>query len=401
MKKLAVIGMVASLIMTSCSSDDDNNQGASIEEPATYTFVREGASSVSFGGQTTRIKMAEEFSSALKDSGLTEDQLRAIYNHVEGASDFSDADLNASSKNLFSKTAASKDFFESNTANAALIRATFVNWISAQATEVFPNWEIEAAPGTAGQIARGSNTAYINAKGLELNQVIAKSLIGGLMTDQMLNNYLSPAVLDAGDNVTENDAGTVAEAGKTYTVMEHKWDEAYGYLYGLSVDASNPNATIGDDDSFLNKYVGKVDGDDDFKGTAAAIFDALKLGRAAIVAKNYTVRDQQAQIIRENISKVIAIRAVHYLQGGKSLLNPADMGPAFHDLSEGYGFVYSLQFTRKPNSTESYFTKAEVDALLEDLMNDGENGLWNVEAATLDAISETIASKFGFNVDQA
>ncbi len=51
------------------------------------------------------------------------------------------------------------------------------------------------------------------------------------MTDQILNNYLSPAVLDAGDNVTKNDNDILAD-GKDYTTMEHKWDEAFGYLYG-------------------------------------------------------------------------------------------------------------------------------------------------------------------------
>ena len=51
------------------------------------------------------------------------------------------------------------------------------------------------------------------------------------MADQMLNNYLGSAVLDAGTNTADNDAGTLAD-GKNYTTMEHKWDEGFGYLYG-------------------------------------------------------------------------------------------------------------------------------------------------------------------------
>ena len=58
--------------------------------------------------------------------------------------------------------------------------------------------------------------------------------------------------------------------------------------------------------------------DSDFAGIADDIYDAFKLGRAAIVAKNYTVRDEQVEILREKISMIIGIRAVYYLQGGKS-----------------------------------------------------------------------------------
>ena len=144
--------------------------------------------------------------------------------------------------------------------------------------------------------------------------------------------------------------------------MEHKWDEAYGYVYGASVDPANPNATIGDDDSFLNKYVGRVEDDADFTGIADDIYDAFKLGRAAIVAKNYTVRDEQAAILREKISQVIAIRAVYYLQQGKASLEAGtvDYASAFHDLSEGFGFVYSLQFTRNSDSTAPYLSLIHI-----------------------------------------
>jgi hypothetical protein len=80
--------------------------------------------------------------------------------------------------------------------------------------------------------------------------------------------------------------------------------------------------------------------------------------------------------------------------------NPA-YGTAFHDLSEGYGFIYSLQFTRKPNSEDPYFTKAEVDTFLVDLMDDGPNGLWDVEDETLESMAVDIAARFGFTLAAA
>ncbi len=167
-------------------------------------------------------------------------------------------------------------------------------------------------------------------------------------------------------------------------------------MYG---NEDNPAIPILDADSFLNTYLNQVDADADFAGTASAIYNAFKLGRAAIVAKNYTLRDEQAQIIRENISKVIAVRAVYYLQEGKASKADGDMAKAFHGLSEGYGFINSLQFTRQPNTNEPYFTNTEVTAFLSQLMTG--NGLWDVTPATLDAMSATIAVRFGFTVDAA
>jgi len=403
---LLVLFAFAGLLFSSC--DDSEPTANSVTAPATYSFERNGISTVSFSGQTTRIQMGEELESGMLDFGKTETTLLEMFRNATAtggdANPFSSSALNSETKNIKSKVAASADFFASNATTAASIRADFESWISKQVSEVYPNRNTVATPGVAGQIADGSATRYVNAKGLEYNQAFVKSLIGGLMVDQILNNYLSPSVLDAGTKRDDNDAGTV-ESGESYTTMEHNWDEAFGYLYGTSQDITNPNATLGDD-SFLNKYLGRVEGDADFAGIAQDIYNAFKLGRAAIVEKNYVVRDAQAQVIRQKISEIIGIRAVYYLEQGR-LAFPTDrtqkslFGTAFHDLSEGYGFIYSLQFTRKPNSGAPYFTKAEVDTMLSDLMGDGTNGLWDVEANTLSTMATQIAGRFDFDFDDA
>ncbi|MBT9190030.1 DUF4856 domain-containing protein [Zobellia russellii] len=405
MKKiLYTLAISSAVLLTSCSSDDnasDMNEDIMIDNPTSYSFERDGATTVSFGGQTTRILMAQELLGGFTTNTNTAETLQAMYAHEEGADDFEDADLNASDKSLRSKTAASADYFSTNATDQALIRVDFESWIDGQVNEVFANWNVAAEAGVAGQLADGERTRYVNAKGLEYNQLFAKGLIGALMTDQALNNYLSTAVLDEGSSRADNDAGTVLE-GKSYTNMEHKWDEAYGYVYGLNADASNPNADLGAD-SFLNEYIGKLEEDSDFAGIADEIFQAFKLGRAAIVAGDYEVRDAQADIIREKISEVIAVRGVFYMQRAKETLaeETPNYGSAFHALSEAYGFIYSLRFTRKPGTDAPYFTKAESEALLEDLMGDGANGLWDVKAETIDMISEDIASRFDFTVAQA
>jgi hypothetical protein len=398
MKKV-ILGLLtlSSFAFISCSDDDgnapiDNNE---VIAPATYTFSRDGNSTVSYSGQTTRIQMGEEFISALKDNTQTEISLDGMFAHAEGNTDFSDADLNASNKSIRSKTAASSDYFSANTTDANAIKADFDLWIANQVANVFPAWATTATAGNAGQLqeAGGGSTRYISGKGLEYNQAINKSLIGALMVDQILNSYLSTSVLDAGDNRANNDAD-VLEDGKDYTTMEHKWDEAFGYLYGTD----NATAPILNEDSFLNKYLSRVENDADFTGIASDIYEAFKLGRAAIIVKNYSVRDAQANIIREKISTIIGARAVYYLQNGKNALATNQAG-AFHDLSEGFGFIYSLQFTRKPGTNEPYFTKTQVDGFISQLM--AGNGFWDVTPATLDEISETISAEFNFTIAQA
>lgn len=401
MKNLFItVFSISVLLFTSCSSDDDQPSDQGVEAPATYKFERGGQSTVAFKGQTDRLRMGGELKDAFLDfDKATEASLMAMFAHQKGNNDFTDPELNASDKNLRSKTAASYDYFNANAVESNKIKSDLENYISAQVNEVFPNRMVVASPGVAGQVADGSKTRYVSGRGLEYNQAFAKSLLGALMTDQMLNHYLSTAILDEGNNRQNNDNG-ITEANSNYTTMEHKWDEAYGYLYGNSVDPENPNLTIGADDKFLNEYVGAVNKDPDFSTIAADIFDAFKLGRAAIVAKNYKVRDAQVAIIRNLVSKVIAVRGVYYLQAGKTKIVDGNREGAFHALSEAYGFVYSLRFTRNEN-TSPLFTRSEVDALLDKLMNTPENGYWTVTPEAIDEVSEAIAAKFDFTVAEA
>ncbi|MBO6880778.1 DUF4856 domain-containing protein [Winogradskyella sp.] len=393
MKKIALSLFVVGALFTSCSSDDDNGSaGNQVVAPATFQFERNGSTTVDYNGQTTRIEMGGEFVSALIDNTKTETELDGMFTNTGNY--FSTTQLNESTKNIRSKTAASMDYFSANTTEANVIKADFDGWIANQVSEVFPNWDNTATAGNAGQIQEaGGAIRYVNGKGLEYNQAINKALIGALMVDQMLNNYLSTSVLDAGTNRADNNAEILAE-GKNYTNMEHKWDEAFGYLYGTD----DPIAPQLGADNFLNKYLSRVDSDEDFTGIAQDIYDAFKLGRAAIVAKNYEVRDEQAEIIREKVSEIIGIRAVYYLQSSKATLG-TDYASAFHDLSEGFGFVYSLQFTRQPGTDSPYFTKAEVDAYIAELMEG--NGFWDVTSATLDNMASEIAARFNFTLEQA
>jgi hypothetical protein len=68
------------------------------------------------------------------------------------------------------------------------------------------------------------------------------------------------------------------------------------------------------------------------------------------------------------------------------------MAEVIHDLSEGFGFVLSLQFAID-GSGNYLFTKEEVDAMLANL--EAGNGLWDIDAATLNSMADDIDARFG------
>lgn len=376
--------LAVSIFLVSCDKDNEPDEpNTSYDIPSTYEFSRNNENTVSYSGQQDRLGMLSEISSHMKAEEnwpLNADDLKNMYSNENNP--FSSDDLNASSKQLKSKTAASADFFSSNTVGQASIRADFNAWID-NVAQASVSGENAGAAGSAGVVDGGR---LVGENGIEWQQVFEKSLMGACFLDQTLNNYLSTAVLDGGSAREDNDNG-ITEEGKPYTTMEHKWDEAFGYIYGIP-------------ELFWDKYIVKVETDEDFKGTSGAIAKAFRTGRAAISNKDYTTRDEQAEIIREKLSMVCGIRAAYYLQAAKEKLTP-DVSAAFHDLSEGYGFIYSLQFTRKPGTQEPYFTGAEVEEMLNTLTK-GENGFWDVDHlnSILDQLSEQIANEFGFNVDQ-
>jgi hypothetical protein len=384
--------------LTSCTTDDGPSPGQSqIEIPENYSFTRNGSSTISYEGQTTRLLMVKEIFSSFNDfENYSAGKISNMF--INENNPFADAALNASGKSVKSKVAASAEYFSSNSVESNAIKNDFESYISKQVNEVFPNRNQLASPGVAGQMVDGSSARYVNAKGLEMNQAFAKGIIGSLLADQMLNNYLSPQVLDEANNVSNNDAQRV-EDGKAYTTMEHKWDEAYGYLYGdPSIPTENPNSVLREsNDRLLFNYLGEVDKVSDFAGIASTVFEAFKTGRAAIVAGDYQLRDKQVEIIRENISKVIAVRAVYYMQKGKTGIENENLGNAFHQLSEGFGFIYSLRFTQDPLTGQPYLPVSQIEELKAQLLEG--NGLWDVTPETLDSISQTIATAFGFTVE--
>ena len=380
--------LLALLLLLIAGCDDDDDAPLVVTDFGDeYVFERNGVSSVAFPGQTARLQMAEVMNVALLDPAVSEETLNDLFTNSNDP--FTDAALNESGKSLRSKTAASRGLFFTDTRNATRLRSEFDTYLSAQ-FDLLQFTDQAARPGVPGQINDGGTPRYVAGNGLEYNQAFGKGLIGALMLDQIVNHYLDASVLDEGSNRADNDTGVLVD-GKPYTTMEHKWDEAYGYLFGLSPDPTDPLATLGNDDNFLNKYLGRLDGTPGYENFAAGIVHDFIAGRDAVVNGQYTARDHYATQLKNDLSTVISYRAIYYLDAARTLLSsgPADNSAAFHDLSEAYGFVNSLRYTNVDGA--AYFDHDETDALLERLLP-AEDGFWSLDVATLDALIDDISS---------
>lgn len=270
------------------------------------------------------------------------------------------ADLNASGVQLRSLTASSKSSAETD-------RKALEQYFKEMA-EASKSVKATAEKGKAGKLG----TYLVDAKGIEIAQIIQKGLIGALQLD-----YISNVVMDKG---LEADNSTLV-SGKKYTALEHNWDEAYGlltlnpvYLAGATDAARNSN------ESFLGSYLWEYN-----KASYAKIHPAFVKGRVAIVNNDKAELKTQATFIRTEMEKAIASAALGYLGKWKSATTDAARA---HAMGEGLGFIYSLRFCTI-NGADAAFS----DAILVGLLG-SPNGFWDLTNDKINAASEAITKKF-------
>ena len=362
-----------------------------VTPPDEYSFTRDGASTVFYTGQTERLKMATELKSAMNNLASTELNTLDMFNNGNG---FEEASLNASTKTVGSKIGKS---------GSATVKPLFVGWITEFTTTVISavNSGVTAEAGVAGLYVEkdASRTVKVNAKGFELNQVFSKGVIGALQIDQIINGYLSFSKLNGAKQANDDGDKAYKLAGQvtnTITAMEHYWDEGFGYLQGLD-DQLKSGLKEGGDGAHLNYYLNKINSQDGEKQITSRIYEAFRRGREAIVAKNYQERDLQAGIIGVELSKVIGYKAGYYLRGAAENIEKGETerADALHALSEAYGFILGLQYTKAADG-EPYLTNAEVNAQLS-ILSAGTGGFWERTSAELTTMADLIDEKTGLN----
>lgn len=345
---LAALSLTA---LVACTPEEEPTPSLAV--PSTYEFTRNGVSTVSYSGQIARQEMLRELSNEMKrgvENTLDADHLIDMYENTNDP--FSNPDLNSSGKSLSSKTSASAAhvFNQGSTINY------FKGWMQAAASASAAN--ATAADGTAGVIQNNDGTKkyLVNESGVEYVQLIEKGLMGAVLMDQTVNNYLTALKLDV-DNTAEN--------ANPYTTMEHHWDEGYGYFtiqQDLELDYS-----VSQDRGFWGRYL--VGLEENF-GIAGEMYYAFRKGRAAIVAEDYDTRDAQIPAITDGFEEATYLKALGYLNKGAANLNAGNAAAAFHELSEGLGFIFSLRY-----AASGTVSAAQSDEWIEDLSSG--SGFWS------------------------
>ncbi|MGK0277479.1 MAG: hypothetical protein ACI9RU_000232 [Litorivivens sp.] len=353
-------------------------ENAALNVPSEYVFTdSQGNTTVSFKGQTQRQLMLTEIVDLLKSEntpGVAIDSqvLKNMYAN-EGVTwqDPYDLDLNESTKNLKSKTAASAG--SADPVWQAYYEDLFdeIGAISAATTSS----EFTGGPGVAGVVQSTTNPekAYLmNANGREITQLVEKGLMGSVFYNQCTLWYLSDDEINV-DNSTAVDI----DDEKFYTEMEHHWDEAYGYL---TDGYDYPNDGI---DDYWGKY---TFGRNDLIFSADNLSLAFRTGRAAITANDLSTRDGNITIILDEFAKASAGTAIHYLNGALSDLT--DNALRNHQLSEAWAFIDALRFGKMNG-----FTGNTVDGWLDTI---GTN-FYEVTAADLNTVKAEIANQFNLS----
>jgi hypothetical protein len=234
--------------------------------------------------------------------------------------------------------------------------------------------------------------AHLTESGLDLEELVQKLLLGAVSFSQGADDYLDSDVAGKGllsPNTRDGD--------KPWTVLEHQWDEGFGY-WGAARDfgdytveergteggraayASGYHDTDGDGRIDLTReanfgaaiYAGKRDHGSaasartDFSGEA---FDAFRRGRAIIAAAGETLTDAEISALSVERDRVVgaweralAASAVHYLNEVLVDMGRFDMPEyVFADHAEHWselkGLALAFQFNPRSPLDDARFSQ--------------------------------------------
>lgn len=353
MKKI-ILPVLALILLGACKDKEDGND-ETYNVPSTYNF-----NNVSYEGQIQRQDMLEELSAYIKTShtvgtSVSAQTMKDMFANRNNP--FNDANLNASSKDLQSKT------FPLDTTD-------YINLFDSIAKY---SGQAGGSNGTPGIVSNGTRSILCDANGQEYVQLVEKGLMGATFFYQAASVYLTDDKIgDAVDNIT-------VTPGKG-TDKEHHFDEAFGY-FGAPIDFP----TNSSDARFWAKY---SNGRDALIQTNK-IMDAFLKGRAAISNNDKTAQNDAVSEIKSQWEKISAATALYYINSG--ITNIADDAERNHALSEGLMFIEALKY-----NDEKTITNTEIDEVLAKI---GDN-LYNVTVQDLTNARTQLAAIYGWTAIQ-
>ena len=318
-KRVLSLIMISMFIYTGCEDDhdhDDDDKVVKITEPATYTFnsrFADGVSSVSYSGQVVRNLLINDIKTQMGTDAGAKNPATLVSMMANDNADR--AILSASGM-----TTVQTKYHDISTSHLN-------DRLTAVASYTIPGYDANAGALVNGWVQETVANGKTRATGIRLDQMTQKTLWGAISYWQATSKYMSKI---------PGDDNTVAVEGKSYTAMEHHWDESFGY-FGAALDY-NTGYTDDNDRKSSPYFDSNSDGKIDFKTeynvgwavTAAkrdlctgcdagldftkTIFDAYIKGRTMIVNQEPLAQIlEQRDLIMATWEKVVAAVTIHYI----------------------------------------------------------------------------------------
>lgn len=410
-KKLALCAFAVTAF-ASCEKETETitvTKDLSVQLPEKYEFDSRfsiGLSSVSYTGQTVRNMLVADIKNLLDDAATTTNiSLKSdILNLFNYSDNRTQSLITAGSFTLVNDVY--DDISTGKNLDGKINSETVIGY-SNTAEDLFLAW-VDTIDNNINVKGYTGKDIFLTADSVDLSQMIHKTLLGSVVYNQGTDNYLDRVIND--DNTSAKD-GTAA-----YSVMEHTWDEAFGY-YGAArnyfnftdddLAGKNGGVTYKDDDAdskidLRSEYnfgfstnAGKRDrvindgGIDPMFTTQC--FEAFLAGRTAIANQRDSSEIRgYAENACQSWEKVIAATAVHYINDTKSDLAERKSGGTIgnkYDLykhwAEMRAFVLMLQY-----GAENYQLIDDSD--IQDIVNLMGNEVASVIAGGDSAIDDYI-----------
>ena len=368
---LIVLITVASLFLSACGSDEDDDASdtetdATIEIPQAYVFDSrfvEGESSVSYSGQVVRNLLLQDLK-ALTDS-VGKDGARPVdVSDMLKLYEYDDA-LNLKTLTTTGALPALESHYSALSTGKNLVGKISdepVIGYNRTADDLVREWFKGIADNSQDSDKLGTPMAYTTDDGVDMSQMINKVLIGAVPYYQATGVYLG--------GLLERDNSEARDGTDPYTAMEHAWDEAFGY-FGAARDyaryTDNQLAGSVDDFTFDSNSDGSIDFKSEYnfglsrnaakrdKGGSGVdltqeIFNAFLAGRTSITNQgSVTEISAHRQAASEGMEKVIAATVVHYIND--TLSDMSKLGTAEENIAnlnkhwaEMKGYTVALQY---------------------------------------------------------
>ena len=423
---LVVLLTVASLFLSACGSDEDDEDtleedaATTIDVPQAYVFdsrFAEGESSVSYSGQVVRNLLLQDLK-ALTDS-VGKDGGRSIgVQDMLKLYEYDDA-LNLKTLTTTGALSASESHYSALSTGKNLVGKISdepVIGYNRTADDLVREWFEGIADNSQDSDKLGTPMAYTTDDGVDMSQMVNKVLIGAVPYYQATGVYLG--------GLLERD-NSEGKDGKAYTAMEHAWDEAFGY-FGAARDYSRYSdeqlAGSVDDFTFDSNGDGSIDFKSEYnfglsrnagkrdKGGSGVdftqqIFNAFLAGRTAITNQGSVAEiSAHRQTAAEGMEKVIAATVVHYIND--TLSDMSELGTADENIAnlnkhwaEMKGYTVALQYNPFRLITDGQL--AELHGIMGEapIYDEPGSNSYKTQVANYERAKVVLQTAYGFSND--